>query len=103
MQHKDMILQLFYLPEANAEEKIQSPLCQKRDMRLFDIKAEQQRYGHLSQRYCHPPLRSLPDQNVDWGVQDSLDIHVYLVSGALPSATKEQPLPSSCLVYGLGL
>ena len=34
-------------------------------MLLFDIKAEQQRYGHLSQRYCHPPLRSLPDQNVD--------------------------------------
>ena len=103
MQHKDMILQLFYLPEANAEEKFQRLLCQRRDMLLFDIKAEQQRYGHLSQRYCHPPLRSLPDQNVDWGVQDSLHIHGYLISGALPSATKEQPLPTNCLVSGLGL
>ena len=103
MQHKAVILDFFYLSEANAEEKIQRPLCQRRDMRLFDIKAEQQRYANLSQRSGHPPLHSLPDQNVDWGVQDSLDIHVYLVSGALPSATKEQPLPSNCLVYGLGL
>ena len=103
MQHKAVILKFFYLSEDNAKEKIQRPLCQRRDMRLFDIKAEQQRYANLSQRSGHPPLHSLPDQNVDWGVQDSLDIHVYLVSGALPSATKEQPLPSSCLVYGLGL
>ena len=103
MQHKDMILQLFYLPEANAEEKFQRLLCQRRDMLLFDIKAERQRYANISQRSCHPLLHSLPDQNVDWGVQDSLDIHVYLVSGALSSATKEQPLPSNCLVYGLGL
>ena len=103
MQHKALILEFFYLSEDNAEEKFQRPLSRKRDMLLFDIKAEQQRYAHLSQRSCHPPLRSLPDQNVDWGVQDSLDIHVYLVSGALPSATKEQPLPSNSLVSGLGL